>query len=82
MKKDTLTTLTRYGLVLAIGIAANNLLGIAPSQSAPKVEYRVVPMRVPFGERGAIEYQNLLNDMTSRGWKYDHDIPGFVVFRR
>ena len=82
MKKNTLTTVARYALVLAIGIAANNLLGIASSQSAPKVEYRVVPMRLPFGERGAMEYQTLLNDMTARGWKYDHDITGFVVFRR
>ena len=82
MKKKTLTMVARYLLALAIGFGANSLLGIPASQSATKVEYRVVPMRVPFGERGAMEYQNLLNDMTARGWKYDHSIPGFVVFRR
>lgn len=82
MKKQRLTTLARYALILALGIGINSLFGITPSQSATKVEYRVVPLRVPYGERGAMEYQDLLNNMTAKGWTYDHSITGFVVFRR
>lgn len=71
-----------------VGLTAGAVLGallVAASEggAAERVEYRVVPVNeVPFGARGAAQYQALLERLGAEGWQHDHTLPGFVVFRR
>lgn len=69
---------------LAVGAALGALLASASEGlAAERVEYRVVPVNeVPFGARGAAQYQALLERLSAEGWQHDHTLPGFVVFRR
>ncbi len=73
--------------VLALGTAA--MLGFLAgtgsgvSVAAERAELRVIPTNeIPFGARGAARYQALLERLDGEGWRHDHTIAGFVVFRR
>ncbi len=81
--RNSLTTLRAAwlgaGLVLGIALAA----GTQHATAAARKELRVVPVnKIGFGERGAVQYQALVQALADDGWRYDHAIPGFVVFRR
>ena len=74
-----------YALGLVAAAALGTLLAGTwlPARAAPRPEFRVIPVNtIPFGERGATEYQALLERLAGEGWSYDHGLPGFVVFRR
>ena len=74
--------------VVVVGVlvvVAGNLL-VRPSSAAstPKnLEYAVMRIdKRALGTKGATQYQNLLNNMASKGWRLDHTLPGLAIFRR
>lgn len=77
--RKTIIFFAMVATILIINEAMRFTVAAAP---ASRIEYQVVPVKLPFGERGAREYEALLNDMTAQGWTYDHGITGFTVFKR
>ncbi len=78
--------LENLGLFCLIGIATlvaeHVIFPVSRVAAQAKPQYLVVPVQLPFGERGAGQYQALLQQLSAEGWSYDHDLPGFVVFKR
>ena len=80
-----LTTIRRalsaLPLVLVLGSLA--VIVVQRATAATKPEFRVIPTNsISVGPRGAEQYHGLLTRMTDEGWRYDHSLDGFVVFRR
>jgi hypothetical protein len=82
MKKNQFVKVSLIILMIlfAVGIA-NNMF---PSQSAiagGKIKYKVVSAR---SIDTAEQYESLLNEMTNKGWTFDHVVgmAGFVTFRK
>lgn len=67
---------------IATLVAEHLLFPVSQVAAQVKPQYLVVPVQLPFGEKGARQYQALLQQLSAEGWSYDHDLPGFVVFKR
>jgi hypothetical protein len=83
MTKSVLRQTIIFFAIVATTLIINEAMRFAMAAApASSIEYLVVPVKLPFGERGAREYEALLNDMTAQGWTYDHGLTGFTVFKR
>ncbi len=81
--KTTLAVKLAGFIALALTVTGiNYALWPADVAAQAKAEYRVVSIKLPFGERGALQYEALLNDMAAQGWQFDHTITGFTVFKK
>ncbi len=83
-----MVTITSKISYTALGMAAGLLLalsifGVKQVEAQAGSQYLVIPVNdFPFGQRGAQRYLRVLSQMNADGFKYDHSISGFVVFKK
>jgi hypothetical protein len=68
-------------LLLAIGVGGRLVLSTPELKATTKVQYKVVSAK-PI--KTCAEYEDLLNEMASQGWLFDHFIEAadIAVFRK
>ncbi|MGH8579568.1 MAG: hypothetical protein ACREVK_05390 [Gammaproteobacteria bacterium] len=69
-------------IAIATLVAEHVFFAVSDLAAQAKPQYLVMPLQLPFGDRGARQYEALLQQLSAEGWSYDHDLPGFVVFKR
>jgi hypothetical protein len=74
-------TVSLFAVAFTLGAVAG--LAVERAAAATKPEYRVIATNsISIGPRGADQYLSLLQRLGDEGWRYDHSLDGFVVFRR
>ena len=69
-------------IAIATLVAEHVFFAVSDLAAQAKPQYLVMPVQLPFGDRGARQYEALLQRLSAEGWSYDHDLPSFVVFKR
>ncbi|MGH8644950.1 MAG: hypothetical protein ACREV4_01350 [Gammaproteobacteria bacterium] len=83
MPGTMLKNLSLFCLIAIATLVAEHLIfPVSQVAAQAKPQHLVVPLQLPFGDRGARQYEALLQQLSAEGWGYDHDLPGFVVFKR